>query len=226
MSGKHDFGLAFDGDGDRVGVVLKDGTMLNADKIMYCLASDFLTRNPGAKIVLDAMTSQALISQLKAKGADVIVSKTGHSFIEHAMEKHNALLGGEQSGHFMFGENFYGHDDALLASLRFIQAVESNPKLLEDVTTLWPHTLEVSEKVTVDDEHKFEVLEKVVAELKNQFPEASTLDGIRIEFGGNEWAIIRCSNTSPKIALRLEAENPESLEEKKNLLMGVLTRFS
>lgn len=230
---QYDLGLAYDGDGDRVGIVLRDGHELNADKIMYVLASDFLTRNPGGRIVLDAMTSQALINQLNAKGAEVIVSKTGHSFIEHAMAEHGALLGGEQSGHFMFGENFYGHDDALLATLRFIQAIESDPKLLDDVTQHWPQTFEVSEKITVDDDHKFEILEKVVAELKEAYPEASTLDGIRIDpgsgsgtgFGENEWAIIRCSNTSPKIALRLEAESQESLEEKKAELMGVLQQF-
>lgn len=225
-NGEYDLGFAYDGDGDRVGVVLKDGTMLNADKIMYCLGADFLSRNPGAKIVLDAMTSQALIGKLEEKGAEVILSKTGHSFIEHAMVEHQALLGGEQSGHFMFAENFYGHDDALLATLRFIESIETDPNLINEITDLWPQVLEMSEKVTVDDDHKFEILDKVVAELKTQFPQASTLDGIRIEFGGNEWAIIRCSNTSPKIALRLEATSQESLDEKKHLLMGVLNRFS
>jgi len=223
-SGKHDLGLAFDGDGDRVGVLLKDGTVLSADKILYVLGCDFLTRNLGANIVLAAMRSQLLITKFTAKGANVILSQTGHSHIEHAMHDNKALLGGEQSGHFMFGENFYGHDDALLATLRFIEAIESNPELEIEVTVGWDDMLEVSERITVDDEAKFEILEKVIVDLKEIFPDANTLDGIRIDFGHEEWAIIRCSNTSPKIALRLEARNHESLEEKKELLMGVLEK--
>lgn len=222
----HDLGLAFDGDGDRVGIVLGDGTMLSADKILYALGCDFLTRHPGAAIVLDAMSSQTLINKLTEKGAQVILSPTGHSHIEHAMHDHQALLGGEQSGHFMFGENFYGHDDALLASLRFIAAIQANPGLVDDITNGWTQMLEVSDRLTVDDDHKFEILDKVVTELKQTYPDASTLDGIRIDFGEAEWAIIRCSNTSPKIALRLEAHNQASLDEKRTALMSVLKKHS
>lgn len=225
-TGNYDLGMAFDGDGDRVGIVLADGSILSADKIIYVLGCDFLSRNPGAAIVLDAMSSQLLITKLEAKGADVILSQTGHSHIEHAMTDHNALLGGEQSGHFMFGENFYGHDDALLATLRFIQAIQTDPSLVAAVTTEWDEMLEVSERITVADEVKFEILDKVIADLKTTFPSANTLDGIRLDFGNEEWAIIRCSNTSPKIALRLEARTPESLEEKKAMLMGVLEKYS
>ena len=222
----HDLGLAFDGDGDRVGIVLKDGTMLSADKILYVLGCDFLTRHAGAAIVLDAMSSQTLINKLTDKGAKVILSPTGHSHIEHAMVEHQALLGGEQSGHFMFGENFYGHDDALLASLRFIASIEANPGLIDDITTGWTQMLEVSDRLSVNDDHKFEILDKVVAELKTIYPEASTMDGIRIDFGNAEWAIIRCSNTSPKIALRLEAHDQASLDEKRTALMNVLKKHS
>ncbi len=225
LSGKHDLGIAYDGDGDRMGVTLKDGTMLSADKIIYILVSDFLDRNPGAAIVLDAMSSQLLITKLEMKGAKIILAQTGHSHIEHAMKDNNALFGGEQSGHFMFGENFYGHDDALLATLRFIQAVETTPELITEVTTGWDHMLEVSERITVADEIKFGILEKVIIDLKKIFPDASTLDGIRIDFGNEEWAIIRCSNTSPKIALRLEARTPESLDAKKKVLMDILRKY-
>ncbi len=217
-----DLGFAFDGDGDRVGVVLEDGTILNADKILYCLASDFLTRNPNAPIVLDAMSSQTLIDKLKEKGAEIILSKTGHSHIEHAMHDHNALLGGEQSGHFMFGENFYGHDDALLATLRFIQSIEHNPELIAEVTTQWPKMLEISDRITVPDETKFQIIENAATALKREFPDASTLDGVRINFGKSEWAIVRASNTSPKIAVRIEAKDQESLESKQQTIMSKL----
>lgn len=221
-----DLGLVFDGDGDRVGIILSDGTLLNADKIMYCLAQDFLSRNAGASIVVDAMTSATLIEKIKAMGGDVILSKTGHSYIEEAMHEHGAKLGGEQSGHFMFGENFYGHDDAILASLRFVAAVENTPSLIQDVTTGWPDLLEFSEKITTEDERKFEILDNVVTELLKIYPEASTIDGIRIDWEDGEWAIIRCSNTSPKIAVRIEAKDEASLEEKKEILVGTLHKIA
>lgn len=224
---KADMAFVYDGDGDRVGIILRDGTMLNADKIMYVMASDFLTRNPGEKIILDAMTSATLIEKIKKLGGVPIVSKTGHSFIEEAMHEHGALLGGEQSGHFMFGENFYGHDDACLASLRFIQAIESNPQLIDEVTTHWPNLLEFSEKVTVADEMKFEILDQVKAKLlaADIDGKINTIDGVRIDWADGEWAIIRCSNTSPKIAIRIEAKDEDSLDEKRMMLLGILESF-
>jgi len=222
---KADFGFVYDGDGDRMGVILADGTALSADKIFYVLAADFLLRNAGASIVVDAMISQTLIEKLKHLGADVIMAKTGHSHIEQAMHEHKSKLGGEQSGHFMFGENFYVHDDACLATLRFLAAVEHNPDLIEEVTTGWPQMLEFSEKLFAPDETKFETLEKVVQELKKEFPDAETMDGIRIDFGDDQWAIIRCSNTSPKIAVRIEARDEEKLEKFKQQLLKTLQKF-
>jgi phosphomannomutase / phosphoglucomutase len=220
-----DFGFAFDGDGDRVGVILKEGTILSADKILFILVSDFLVRNPKSPIVIDAMSSATLADKIRKKGGDPIFSKTGHSHIEHKMVEVGAKLAGEQSGHFMFGEDFYGHDDAMLASLRFIRAVEDNHSLLEEVTSGWPNLIEFSEKFTAPDETKFQILEKYTEELLKQFPDASTLDGIRIDFGDGEWAIVRCSNTSPKIAIRIEAKDQKSLDTKKELLVGALEKL-
>jgi phosphomannomutase len=112
----------------------------------------------------------------------------------------------------------------MLACLRFIAAVENDPSLIEKVTKGWPNLIEFSEKLTASDETKFEILEKFTQELLKKFPEASTLDGIRIDFGKGEWAIVRCSNTSPKIAVRIEAKNQKSLDVKKELLVGMLKK--
>ncbi len=222
---KADLGVSFDGDGDRVGIILADGTILNADKILYILASDFLSRNSGEKIIIDAMISATLIEKLKKLGGVPIITPTGHSYIEQAMHTHKAKFGGEQSGHFMFGENFYGHDDACLAVLRFITAIENNPSLIKEVTDNWPKLLEFSEKITVEDEQKFEILNKVSDQLVKIYPKANTIDGIRIDWKDGEWAIIRCSNTSPKISVRIEAVNKESLEIKKSEILGILNKF-
>jgi len=216
-----DLGLVFDGDGDRVGIILADGTCLNADKINFVLAADFLGRNPGEKIIYDVMSSSVLIKKVTAIGGKPIQCPTGHSYIEEAMKEHKALLGGEQSGHFMFGENFFGHDDAALACLRFISSIESNPELILEVTNRWDQLQEFSQKFEVADEEKFKILEKVVASLLNIYPESNTADGIRIDYNDLEWAIIRCSNTSPKISMRVEALNFESLETKKEEILEI-----
>jgi len=222
---KADLGVSFDGDGDRVGIILADGTSLNADKILYILTADFLSRNPGEKIILDAMISATLIEKIRDLGGKPIVTPTGHSYIEQAMHAHNARMGGEQSGHFMFGENFYGHDDACLAVLRFITAIENNPSLIEEVTEKWPKLLEFSEKITVEDERKFKILDKVAAVLAEKYEHANTIDGVRIDWDDGEWAIVRCSNTSPKISVRIEAINEESLNTKKFEILEVLNKF-
>ncbi len=224
-----DFGFAFDGDGDRVGVVLRNGTILSADKMLYVLAADFLKRHPNEKIVVEVMTSSTLIDKIQQLGGSVLVSKTGHSFVAQKMKEEKSLLAGEQSGHAYFGENFYGHDDAMLACLRFITAVQNEPELIEAVTDGWPDLLEFSEKFAAPDETKFKILENVktrlIASLSDESFQVSTLDGIRIDFGEGEWAIVRCSNTSPKIAVRIEAKNEKSLEAKKELLVGTLKKY-
>lgn len=219
-----DFGLAFDGDGDRVGIVLRDGSIVSADQILYGLSVDFLSRNPKAKIVLDAMCSDTLVEKIREKNGNPILSKTGHSHIEQKMHVENAKLGGEQSGHFMLGENFYGHDDACLAAIRFLHALEEHEDLLKDIKN-WPELYEFSEKLAAPDEEKFEILEKFSAEILKSYPAASTIDGIRISYGAGEWAIVRCSNTSPKIAVRIEANTKESLEKKKNFLVQKLETY-
>ncbi len=221
-----DFGFAFDGDGDRLGIVLSDGTILSADKILYILASDLLYRIPQATIVIDAMSSAVLVEKLKKNKGIPIFSKTGHSYIEQNMKKHQSLLGGEQSGHFMFGENFYGHDDAILAALRFLSAVQTNPLLLNDVTKDWPELYEFSEKVTVSDEKKFEMLERITNDIQKNFVDVNTMDGVRIDFGNGEWVIIRCSNTTPKIAIRMEFRTKENLEIQKAYFMGLLEKHT
>ena len=221
-----DYGFAFDGDGDRVGIVLKDGTIISADKIIFILATDFLSRNPEEKIVLDIMCSPVLINKIQELEGQVVLSKTGHSYIEEAMHKTNARLGGEQSGHFMFGEDFYGHDDALLACLRFLSAMETKPSLLKEVTDKWPQLLEFSEKIDAPDEKKFEIVKNVetrlIMSLTGTDVTANSIDGLRLDWSNFEWAIVRCSNTSPKIAVRIEAKNQESLKKKKEIILDAL----
>ena len=220
-----DLGFAFDGDGDRMGVVLgpkilgKDQTeILSADKIMLALAADFLSRNKNAKIVLDVMSSPTLAEKISEMEGQVVWSPTGHSWIETKMHESGAKLGGEQSGHFMFGENFWGHDDAGLAGLRFLRAIKNHASDLLTHWRKWPQMLEFSEKIPVPESEKFKIAASAARKLTQKFPTADTTDGVRIEFGSGEWAILRASNTSAKIAVRIEAATERSLEEKKKVV--------
>ncbi len=222
-----DFGFAFDGDGDRLGVVYKDGQVFSPDKILYVLAADFLSRNPGEKIVVDIMTSAILIDKIKKLGGKIILSPTGHSFIEENLKNHNAKFGGEQSGHFMFGENFYGHDDAFLAALRFLAAVQNFPNLLSAITKEWPKTVQFYDRIETDEETKFSAIEKFSESIKKKYPveKLNFIDGVRIDFSNGEWAIIRASNTAPIIRAMIEARDEVQLEKYKSEIMPVLRKF-
>jgi len=223
-AGDFDFGFAFDGDGDRLGIVTSDGPILSPDKILYVLAADFLSRNPGAKIVVDIMTSAVLIQKIQALGGEIILSPTGHSFIEENLKAHNAKLGGEQSGHFMFGENFYGHDDAFLAALRFLAALQTSPNLLTTITDEWPQTVQFYDRIETSEDTKFSAIEKFSAAMQEKYPaeNLNLIDGVRIDFGSGEWAIIRASNTAPIIRAMIEARDKSQLDKYKEEIMPVL----
>ncbi len=225
--GDFDFGFAFDGDGDRLGIVYTDGQVFSPDKILYVLAADFLTRNPGEKIVVDIMTSAILIDKIKELGGEVILSPTGHSFIEENLKTHNSKLGGEQSGHFMFGENFYGHDDAFLAALRFLSAVQTNPILITEITKDWPKTVQFYERIETDEKNKFITIEKFATEIKKEFSaeKLNLIDGVRIDFGNNEWAIIRVSNTAAIIRVMIESTNETQLKKYKSIILPLLEKY-
>jgi phosphomannomutase/phosphoglucomutase len=218
------FGFAFDGDGDRLGIVRHTGEILSPDKIMYVLAADFLSRNPNEKIVVDIMTSSTLIDKIKKLGGQVILSPTGHSFIEENLKKHKAKLGGEQSGHFMFGENFYGHDDAFLAALRFLSAIQNIPSLISEITNKWPKTVQFYDRIETKEDLKFLAIEKFAEIIKKQYSaeKLNLIDGVRIDFGDGEWAIFRASNTASIIRAMIEANDKERLEKYKEEIMPIL----
>ncbi len=216
------FGFVYDGDGDRVGVVTAGGDMLTADHILYVLTADFLSRNAGASVVLDIMCSAALAEEIRKLGGEVIWSPTGHSHIERTMHARNALLGGEQSGHFMFAEDFYGHDDALLATYRFLRAVMQTPELLKKVTQDWPDLSEFKAKKEVPEAQKFSIVEAVQMKLAEQFPTAVVIDGVRIDWPDGSWGILRASNTTPKISIRVQAADEATLAERAKVFTDTL----
>ncbi len=214
-----DLGLGFDGDGDRVGVVDETGHHYSADFLLMLLARDLLTRQPGAKIVFDVKVTTSLIEDIKKHGGEPIMCKTGHSFIESKMKEIGAPLAGEVSGHLFFAENYYGFDDAFLGAAKLLEILSKSSvpfsRLFDDV----PKTYATPEfKAHTPDDKKF----KIVRELTDYFTknyDCITLDGVRVNFTDRAWGAIRCSNTSPNLTLRFEADSKEKLcEIQKNMV--------
>jgi phosphomannomutase/phosphoglucomutase len=218
-------GLAFDGDGDRVGIVDETGTIRNADEILLLLAKDHLSRFPGAPIVFTVSNSGILKSEITAWGGKPVLCKVGHSFVEHAMREHGAMLGGEQSGHFFCGEEYFAFDDALVAALRLIKILHESGTNLSALFANFPAVYQAGERrPTVADEHKMRIVEEVTLHFIKEY-DVETLDGARIDFGDGAWAGIRQSNTAPRLSICIEARSKERLQELEEIILGHLERY-
>lgn len=219
-----DIGLGFDGDGDRVGVVDETGHHYSADFLLMLLARDLLTRQPGAKIVFDVKVTTTLIEDIKKHGGEPIMCKTGHSFIESKMKEIGAPLAGEVSGHLFFAENYYGFDDAFLGAAKLLEILSKSSvpfsRLFDDV----PKTFATPEfKAHAPDDKKFEIVRELADYFTKNY-DCITLDGVRINFTDRAWGAVRCSNTSPNLTLRFEADSAEKLCEIQKKMVEQLRK--
>lgn len=222
-----DLGIAFDGDGDRVGFVDREGKHYSADLILLLLSRDLLQRHSEAKVVIDLKATQVLFEEIRNLGGEGIMVKTGHSFVEEKMREVGALLGGEVSGHLFFGENYYGFDDAFLAAAKVIEILQKSGKPLAEHFQGLPKVFNTPEiKVQCSEDKKFSIVERLVEHFLNIYgsEKCLTIDGIRIDFGEGAWGIVRASNTSPKITLRFEARTQERLEEIQKIVLDELEK--
>lgn len=216
-------GIAFDGDGDRMGIVDETGTIRSADEILLFLAEDHLQRYPGAPVIFTVSNSEILNTEITRLGGKPIMTKVGHSFVEHAMREHKSLLGGEQSGHFFCGEDFYGYDDALVAALRFLRALGS--RTVSDAMKDFPKVYQALERRPhCPDNKKVEVIAAVTKEFQKTYP-VITLDGARVDFGDGAWAGIRMSNTAPCLSICIEARSLEKLKEVEEIVLAELRKY-
>ena len=208
----NELGFAFDGDGDRLGVVTKDGQIIYPDRQLMLFAADMLTRNRGATVIFDVKSTRNLKPWIAERGGVPLLWKTGHSLIKRKMKESGALLAGEMSGHTFFKERWYGFDDGLYAGARLLEilARERNPsaalKALPDSVS----TPEIN--VAADGESPHALIERLAA--KAQFPGASEvirIDGLRVEYVDG-FGLARASNTTPVIVLRFEADSQDSLQ--------------
>jgi phosphomannomutase/phosphoglucomutase len=214
-AGDAELGLAFDGDGDRLGVVTKDGENIFADRQLMLLAKDVLGRNPGAEIIYDVKSTRLLAPWIQRHGGKPTIWKTGHSLIKAKLKESGALLAGEMSGHTFFKERWYGFDDALYGGARLLEVLSKEPDANAALKSLpnAPSTPEIHWQLDEGEPHR------LVAKLQasKSFPGAErvlTIDGVRVEYADG-FGLARASNTTPVIVIRFEADNAAALERIK-----------
>ncbi|MBU1089316.1 phosphomannomutase/phosphoglucomutase [Patescibacteria group bacterium] len=221
-----DLGIAFDGDGDRIGVVDEHGEIIPTDRILILLARDMLPRNPGAEVIFDVKCTHVLASEVERLGGVPLRWKTGHSFIKRKMKEDGALLAGEVSGHMFFGENYFGVDDALLAAAKLASILSHSDKKISAHFANIQSTHATPEiKLPIEDDKKFVVMKKIVAEFSAEFENCDLLDGVRVNFADKSWGLVRASNTSPFLTLRFEANSEERLKEVKKIFAEKLKKY-
>jgi len=207
-----DIGLAFDGDGDRLGVVTNSGNIIWPDKVIMLFAQDIVSRNPGADIIYDVKCSRHLNTIISDLGGRPIMWKTGHSHMKAKLKETGALLAGEFSGHICFGERWYGFDDALYSAVRLMEILGSEAGTSDQVFEQFPTTFTTPEiKITTTESEKFKIMEQLNAQADFGEGTLTTIDGIRVDFSDG-WGLIRPSNTSPVLSLRFEADDSAALD--------------
>ncbi len=210
---KADIGIAYDGDADRIGVVDEKGNLIYGDKLLGVLAAELLERKPGSKIIFEVKCSQSLPEWIEKKGGKPIMWKTGHSLIKAKMREERALLAGEMSGHMFFAENWYGFDDALLASAKILEVLSKSDKTVSELVNEMPSYVSSPEiRVDCADSKKADVVKRMTEKYSKLYPKSVTIDGIRIIMD-NGWALVRQSNTQAKIILRFEAKTQKELDK-------------
>ncbi|MCH9745629.1 MAG: phosphomannomutase/phosphoglucomutase [Proteobacteria bacterium] len=209
-----DMGFAFDGDGDRLGLIDNKGNVIWADRQMILYSRDILDRKPGAKIVFDVKCSSLLPKDIGEHGGKAIMSRTGHSFIKAKLKETGAALGGEMSGHIFFKERWYGFDDALYTGARLLEILSKTDKTCEQVFANLPDSINTPEINIHFDEQgdQFKAMDKLAKNVSFEGAEITTIDGVRVDYP-NGWGLVRPSNTTPCLVLRFEANDKKTLEE-------------
>ena len=205
-----DLGVAYDGDGDRLAVVDDQGNVILGDQILMILARDVLRQQP-AKIVVEILCTQALADDIAAHGGEPILVPSGYAFVYHAMHSSGAAVGGELSGHLFFNEPGFDFDDAILGTVKLLNIIKQNQKLLSEMVAVLPTYFSSPElRLLCPDAVKGKVVEQVKVYFEREYS-VDTLDGARIHFDDG-WAIVRQSNTQPRLSMRFEARSAAGLE--------------
>jgi len=217
-----DLGVAFDGDGDRVGAIDGQGRIVYADQLMLIFAHEVLAERKGAPIVADVKCSQVLFDEIVRAGGEPVMWKTGHSLTKTKMQELDAPLAGEMSGHIFFGDRYYGFDDAVYAAVRLISLVATGGRTLDQIHDALPRVVNTPElRFTVDEARKFAIVEEIRGRLQADGADLNALDGVRVK-SGDGWWLLRASNTQDVLTARCEALSDAGLVTLKGELAGQL----
>ena len=222
LTKKADIGIAFDGDGDRIGIVDETGYMVYTDILMAVFAGDIIPNVENKNVIMDVKCSKALEIELDRIGANSIMLKNGSAYIETQMFKTPALFGGEYSGHIFFRDDFYGFDDGIYAGLRILELLDrKNVKCSETHAHIEEFTNTPEIRINVPDEKKWDIVDKVKNYAMNRETDVLTIDGVRVNYADG-FSLIRCSNTGPTITLRFEAKNEEVLDIRRREYLNMV----
>jgi phosphomannomutase/phosphoglucomutase len=217
-------GIAFDGDGDRIGAVDERGEILWGDKLMVLFSRAVLREHPGATILGEVKCSETLFADIRAHGGQALYAKTGHSLIKTRMKEERALLAGEMSGHIFFADRYFGFDDAVYAAARLLEIATRETRPLSALLADVPQTSVTPElRVECADEKKFDVVARVLAHYRPTH-KVLDIDGARVDFGDGAWGLCRASNTQPVLVLRFEAKTDARLGEIRREVEAVVAQ--
>lgn len=218
LANKLDFGVAFDGDGDRIGVIDGKGRTIPGDRLIALFAHDVVAKHPGASIVADVKVSQSVFDDIAARGGKPVMEKTGHSHIKSRMKQIGALLGGEMTGHLFFADDYYGFDDGLYTAVRLIRAVGLLPGSLADWHDAQPHLFATPEiRIPAPEDRKFGIVSEIRDHLLREGMDVITIDGVRVRTTEGWW-LLRASNTEAALVARAESHMEAGLAELSRIL--------
>ena len=217
-----DVGIAFDGDGDRLGVVTEKGEIIFPDQLMMIFTKDVLKNFPGKEIVFDVKCTNLLSNIIKESGGIPVMSPTGHFHIKNTLKQTNAPLAGEMSGHIFFNDKWHGFDDGHYSAFRLLEIMNDLNIPLSSILDQLPKAFSTPElNINIEEEKKFKIVKNFVDKAQFEGGSKVTIDGLRVDFDDG-WGLIRASNTTPKLVLRFEANTSSRLKEIKNLFLDQL----
>ncbi len=215
---KAELGIAYDGDGDRIGVVDEGGEIIWGDKLLIILVRDVLQKLPGSRIIFDVKCSQSLAESIKENGGIPVMWKTGHSLIEEKLRQEKSPLAGELSGHIYFADDWFGFDDALYTSARLLQILSrSKRKISQHLTRIKKYYASPEIRVSAPETRKFLIVQRIKEYFQKRY-KISDIDGVKVFFE-NGWGLVRASNTEASLVIRFEATTAGHLEEIKKTIM-------
>ena len=217
-----DVGIAFDGDGDRLGVVTEKGEIIFPDQLMMIFTKDVLKNFPGKEIVFDVKCTNLLSNIIKESGGIPVMSPTGHFHIKNTLKQTNAPLAGEMSGHIFFNDKWHGFDDGHYSAFRLLEIMNDLNIPLSTILDQLPKAFSTPElNINIEEEKKFEIVKNFVDKAQFEGGSKVTIDGLRVDFDDG-WGLMRASNTTPKLVLRFEAKTSSRLREIKNMFLDQL----